>query len=71
MGPFSKENNMFQDLYLTPLSGSVILFIVVVCGHLYRQNWKSEKPNTRLRAWAYGLPAAIGLMALAFLPLKY
>ncbi|GAA6193685.1 hypothetical protein DS909_03265 [Phaeobacter gallaeciensis] len=62
---------MFQDLYLTPLSGSIILFIVVVSGHLYRQNWKSEKPNTRLRAWAYGLPAAIGLMALAFLPLKY
>ncbi len=62
---------MFQDLYLTPLSGSIILFIVVVSGHLYRQNWKSEAPNTRLRAWAYGLPAAIGLMALAFLPLKY
>ena len=62
---------MFQGLYLTPLSGSVILFIVVVCGHLYRQNWKTEHPKTRLRAWLFGVPAALGLCALAFLPLKY
>ncbi|MFW8595186.1 hypothetical protein [Cribrihabitans neustonicus] len=65
------KGSMLGDLYLTPLSGVVLVFVVVVCGHLYRQNWKTQPPNARLRAWLFGVPAALGLLALAFLPLKY
>lgn len=62
---------MLQGLYLTPLSGALIFLVVVVCGHNYRMTWKSELPNARLRLWLFGVPAAIGLCALAFLPLKH
>lgn len=62
---------MFETLYLTPVTGALTVFLVVVCGHLYRQNWKSEAHDARLRAWLYGVPAALGLLALAFLPLKF
>ena len=62
---------MFETLYLTPVTGALTVFLVVVCGHLYRQNWKSEAPDARFRSWLFGVPAAIGLLALAFLPLKF
>lgn len=62
---------MLQSLYLTPLTGAALVFVVVVCGHLYRQNWKLQPSNARFRAWLFGVPAAIGLLLLAFLPLKY
>ncbi len=62
---------MFDSLYLTPFTGTMIVFLVVICGHCYRRVWKTEPENARLKAWLYGVPAAIGLMALAFLPLKF
>lgn len=62
---------MFESLYLTPASGAVLVFLVVVCGHMYRKTWKEQPPNARLRAWLFGVPAALGLLALAFVPLKF
>ncbi|WP_027256223.1 hypothetical protein [Leisingera aquimarina] len=62
---------MFETLYLTPVTGALTVFLVVVCGHMYRQTWKAQPPNARLRAWLFGVPAAIGLLALAFVPLKF
>ena len=62
---------MFESLYLTPVTGVLTVFVVVVCGHLYRLNWKTQPPDARLRAWLFGVPAALGLLALAFLPLKF
>ncbi|TMV05656.1 hypothetical protein FGK63_16575 [Ruegeria sediminis] len=59
------------DLHLTPLTGALIVFIVVVCGHRFRLAWKEQTPGWQRRAWAFGIPAAIGLLVLAFLPLKY
>ncbi|MCE8516775.1 hypothetical protein KBY23_09470 [Ruegeria pomeroyi] len=61
---------MFDTLYLTPASAALIFFVVVVCGHGYRKSWKAEPPVPRWHLWAYGVPAAIGLLTLAFLPLK-
>lgn len=60
-----------QDLHLTPLTGALIVFVVVVCGHRFRLAWKEQAPGWQRRAWLYGIPAAIGLLLLAFLPLKY
>lgn len=62
---------MFDKLYLTPGSGALIVFIVVVCGHRFRLAWKEQHPGWQRRAWIFGLPAALGLMALAFLPLTF
>ncbi|KUJ73215.1 hypothetical protein AVO45_15895 [Ruegeria marisrubri] len=60
-----------QDLHLTPLTGALIVFVVVVCGHRFRLAWKEQAPGWQRRAWFFGVPAAIGLLLLAFLPLKY
>lgn len=61
---------MGETLYLTPLSGALIVFAVVVCGHRFRLAWKEQAPGWQRRAWIFGVPAAIGLLALGFLPLK-
>ncbi|MBO0344087.1 hypothetical protein J0X15_02545 [Roseibium sp. CAU 1637] len=62
---------MFDGLYLTPITGSLLLFLVVSCGHLYRDNWKKESEGWRLRSWLFGVPAGVGLLMLAFIPLKF
>lgn len=61
---------MFEPLHLTPYSAALIFFVVVVCGHGYRKTWKADPPAPRSRLWLYGVPAAIGLLVLAFLPLR-
>ena len=61
---------MPESLYLTPLSGAALVFAVVVCGHRFRLAWKDKAPGWQRRAWAWGVPAALGLLALGFLPLK-
>lgn len=62
---------MLDKLYLTPGSGALIVFIVVVCGHRFRLAWKAQQSGWQRRAWLFGVPAGLGLMALAFLPLKF
>ncbi|MEM6464543.1 MAG: hypothetical protein AAF724_21800 [Pseudomonadota bacterium] len=62
---------MLENLYLTPLTGSVLVVLVVGFGHLYRDNWRKQGEGWRLRAWLYGVPAGLGLLALAFIPLKF
>ena len=64
-------NKVPEELYLTPLTGTVLVFLVVVCGHLFRDNWKRQPANWRLRGWLFGVPAGIGLLLLAALPLKF
>ncbi|EEX11421.1 conserved hypothetical protein [Ruegeria lacuscaerulensis ITI-1157] len=59
-----------SNLYLTPAVAALIFFGVVVCGHNFRKAWKEQPPGWQKRAWLFGVPAAIGLLALGFLPLK-
>ncbi len=59
-----------SELYLTPPIAALIFFFVVVCGHNFRMAWKQQLPGWQRRAWVFGIPAAIGLFMLAFLPLK-
>lgn len=60
-----------EEIYLTPLTGSILVVLVVGFGHLYRDNWKKQEDGWRRRAWLYGVPAGVGLLALAFVPLKF
>ena len=59
-----------ENLHLTPPIAAIIFFIVVVCGHNFRQVWKQQPDGWQKRAWLFGVPAALGLLALGFLPLK-
>jgi hypothetical protein len=38
---------------------------------MYRKTWKDQPPDARLKAWLFGVPAALGLLVLAFVPLKF
>ncbi len=58
-------------LYLTPLTGTVLVVVVVICGHRFRRAWKEQDAGWQKRAWAYGVPALLGLLVLGFVPLKY
>ena len=62
---------MFDHLYLTPLSGTIIVVIAVVCGHRFRLAWKNQKPGWHGKAWLFGSLAASGLLVLAFVPLRF
>ena len=59
-----------SQLYLTPPIAALIFFAVVICGHNFRRVWKQQAPGWQKRAWLFGIPAAVGLLALGFLPLE-
>lgn len=61
---------MFGEWHLTPVSGALLVLIAVVSGHRFRRAWKEQEPGWRRRAWFYGLVAGLGLLTLAFVPLK-
>ena len=60
-----------MDIYLTPPIAVILLIIAVLCGHLYRDNWKKQPENWKMRAWMFGCPAGLALLALGFIPLKF
>ncbi|KAA8607022.1 hypothetical protein AL036_12300 [Salipiger aestuarii] len=53
---------------LTPVSATALFTAACVAGVQYRRTWKADGPLWQL--WVYGLIAAGGLLALAFLPLR-
>ncbi|MEM7214500.1 MAG: hypothetical protein AAF423_03065 [Pseudomonadota bacterium] len=60
-----------MEFYLTPLTATILLIFAVSFGHMFRQNWKDQKKNWKMRAWIYGCLAAIAFLVLAFTPLKF
>ncbi|MCV6596235.1 MAG: hypothetical protein OIF40_04020 [Mangrovicoccus sp.] len=58
------------DLALTPLTGTLLLLVMLFCGRQFRENWKLQAPGWEARAWIYGLPAAVSFFALALIPLQ-
>ncbi len=55
------------DFTLTPTLATLLFVLTCLCGFQYRRVWKAEGP--RYQYWLYGLPAAVGLAILAFVPL--
>lgn len=62
---------MLDNVYLTPVTGALIVVIAVLCGHRFRHAWKAQGVGWQRRAWFFGVFAAVGLLALAFVPLKF
>lgn len=62
-----------ENLHLTPLTGAILVFILVVAGHRFRKAWAEREEDSKWagRAWGFGLIALMVLLALAFIPLKY
>lgn len=54
---------------LTPLAGILLLLVMIFAGRAFRENWKAQAEGWVLRAWLYGVPAALAFLALAFIPL--
>ncbi len=59
-----------DPLTLTPLTATLLVVVMVICGRNFRLAWKNQTDGWQKRAWLYGLPAAASLMLLAFVPLK-
>lgn len=62
---------MFTDLTLTPVTGTLLLLVLVFCGRGFRQNWKAQEEGWVRRGWLYAIPVLISFTALAFLPLEF
>jgi len=62
----------FHDPHLTPLTGTVLIVLVVLAGHRFRRAWKDREsdPRWHRRAWIYGVFAFFGLLVLAFVPMQ-
>lgn len=57
-----------SELYLTPVTATIMFIAGVLAGYQYRRVWKTEGPAWQ--AWVFGLVAASCLLSLAFLPMK-
>ncbi|MBG6159915.1 hypothetical protein IWQ52_006003 [Labrenzia sp. EL_159] len=60
-----------EEIYLTPLTGSILVILAVGSGHLFRDNWKKQEDGWQRRAWLYGVLSGGSLLMLAFVPLKF
>lgn len=65
------RNVFLEEIYLTPLTGSILVVLAVGSGHLFRDNWKKQEDGWQRRAWLYGVLAGGSLLMLAFVPLKF
>ena len=58
-----------SQLFLTPVTATVLFVIAVIAGYRYRRVWKSEGPAWQ--AWLFGTIAAACLLVLGFMPLRF
>lgn len=58
-------------MMLSPAMGVVLLLVMIFAGRAFRNNWKRQDEGWQMRAWLYGLPAALSFAALAFIPLDF
>lgn len=58
-------------LTLPPSLAVGLVLVMALCGQAFRSNWKRQGPGWVARAWALGIPAAVSLLILAFVPLRY
>jgi len=53
---------------LSPMVATILFCVSCVAGVRYRQVWKAEGP--RYQYWLFGGIAAVGLLALGFVPIE-
>lgn len=57
-----------NDFMLSPLLATLIFSASCVAGYKYRRVWKAEGPTYQY--WVFGIIAAVGLLVLAFVPMR-
>lgn len=67
---FKRITAPLSNLHLTPPLAALIFVVVVLCGHNFRKLWKQQPEGWQKKAWLFGVPAALGLLVLGFIPLK-
>lgn len=60
-----------MDIYLTPVTATLLFIVAVTSGHMFRRNWKTESAHWHLKAWIYGCTSGLALLALGFIPLRF
>lgn len=53
----------------TPIVALILLLIMVFSGKFFRDNWKTQGRNWKIKCWISGLSALVSFMILAFVPL--
>ena len=61
---------MLASLTLTPLTATMLFLGMIFFGRAFRQNWKAQGPNWRLKAWIYAVPALVCFAIVAFVPFR-
>lgn len=57
------------DLSITPVSGTILVLVLLLCGRQFRQNWKAQEGAWVVRAWLYGIVVVVSFGIVAFVPL--
>jgi cytochrome c oxidase assembly factor CtaG len=57
------------DLAITsPIVGITLLVLFVIAGKIFRDNWKQQGPNWKVKCWISGVVALVCFLVLAFIP---
>lgn len=54
------------DIFLTPLTATLLFVLACLSGYQYRRVWVKEGPRWKL--WLFGLVAGVCLALVAFIP---
>ncbi len=52
-----------------PIIALILLLIMIFSGKFFRDNWKAQGRNWKIKCWISGLAALASFMILAFVPL--
>lgn len=55
---------------LTPVTGLILLVVMILCGRQFRETWKAQSDGWVLRAWVWAVPAAGAFLLLALVPMQ-
>ncbi|MEM1431865.1 MAG: hypothetical protein AAGG09_20595 [Pseudomonadota bacterium] len=57
-----------NEVFLTPVTATLLFVLAVLAGYRYRRVWKAQGPRWQL--WLWGTAAAVCLAIVSFIPLQ-
>jgi hypothetical protein len=58
------------EFSLGPVSGVLLLVVMLFCGRQFRETWKAQADGWQRRAWLWGVPVVVSFALLVSLPLS-